>query len=246
MVMSEIRVSLRRLLRSPGYAVAAVVSLGAGIAVAVAALSLVNALVFNDVAGLRDRRTLVRLQWTGGNNAFTTPELDALETRTWRAFGPLAAQGDRDLQPARRRLYRELLSDWVDAVQRGASGRDSIAAMRVVVSEIDEQAVDPMAHGVVAALAEAETATQARRRAVADAYATFLRSQAALDAGCDVALICNSPDKADLILAGLTGGTDAASAARRASLLPCGEALDWEALQADARYLAARALVQLL
>jgi putative ABC transport system permease protein len=97
MVMSEIRVSLRRLLRSPGYAVAAVVSLGAGIAVAVAALSLVNALVFNDVAGLRDRRTLVRLQWTGGNNAFTTPELDALETRTWRAFGPLAAQGDRDL-----------------------------------------------------------------------------------------------------------------------------------------------------
>lgn len=105
----------------------------------------------------------------------------------------LPPQGDRDLQPARRRLYRELLSDWVDAVQRGASGRDSIAAMRVVVSEIDEQAVDPMAHGVVAALAEAETATQARRRAVADAYATFLRSQAALDAEAfDVALASSS------------------------------------------------------
>jgi putative ABC transport system permease protein len=95
--MSELRISLRRLLHSPGYALAAVVSLGAGISVAVAALSLVNALVFNDVAGIRDRRTLVRLQWTSGDNAFTTAELDALEARTWRAVGPLAAQGDRDL-----------------------------------------------------------------------------------------------------------------------------------------------------
>lgn len=95
--MSELRISLRRLLRSPGYAMAAVVSLGAGIAVAVAALSLVNALVFNDVAGIRDRRTLVRLQWTSGDNTFATPELDALEARTWSAFDALAAQGDRDL-----------------------------------------------------------------------------------------------------------------------------------------------------
>ncbi|MCP1571990.1 beta-N-acetylhexosaminidase [Herbaspirillum rubrisubalbicans] len=71
-------------------------------------------------------------------------------------------------------------------------------------------------------------------------------AQAALDAGCDVALICNSPDKADAILAGLQGGTDAASAERRATLLPCGEALGWDALQADPRYLAARALVQSL
>lgn len=67
-------------------------------------------------------------------------------------------------------------------------------------------------------------------------------AQAALDAGCDVALICNSPDKADQILAGLQGGTDATSAARRAALVPAAPALDWDALQADERYLAARAL----
>ncbi|MBG7618516.1 beta-N-acetylhexosaminidase [Herbaspirillum sp. AP02] len=71
-------------------------------------------------------------------------------------------------------------------------------------------------------------------------------AQAALDAGCDVALICNSPDKADAILAGLKGGTAAASATRRASLLPLGQALGWDALQADARYLAARTLLQSL
>ena len=71
-------------------------------------------------------------------------------------------------------------------------------------------------------------------------------AQAALDAGCDVALICNSPDKADAILAGLKGGTDTASATRRASLLPLGQALGWDALQADVRYLAARTLLQSL
>jgi beta-N-acetylhexosaminidase len=71
-------------------------------------------------------------------------------------------------------------------------------------------------------------------------------AQAALDAGCDVALICNSPDKADQILAGLKGGTDPASAARRAALAPASPALEWDALQADPRYLAARELVQTL
>ncbi|MBB5392832.1 MULTISPECIES: beta-N-acetylhexosaminidase [unclassified Herbaspirillum] len=68
-------------------------------------------------------------------------------------------------------------------------------------------------------------------------------AQAAIDAGCDVALICNSPDKAWKILNGLKGGADAASAARRAALAPTSAALDWDALQADARYRAARELV---
>jgi beta-N-acetylhexosaminidase len=69
-------------------------------------------------------------------------------------------------------------------------------------------------------------------------------AKAALSAGCDVALICNSPDKADQILSGLNVTIDAASAQRIATLLPTAPALSWQALQEDARYLAARELVQ--
>lgn len=66
---------------------------------------------------------------------------------------------------------------------------------------------------------------------------------AALDAGCDVALICNSPDKADQILAGLPQKIDPVSAARIAELVPQTKALDWDALQRDARFVAARTQV---
>jgi len=71
-------------------------------------------------------------------------------------------------------------------------------------------------------------------------------AKAALAAGCDVVLICNSPDKADQLLAGLDGGATPASCARLTALVPQTAALDWETLQADARYLAARSLVQAL
>ncbi|EJN07411.1 beta-N-acetylhexosaminidase [Herbaspirillum sp. YR522] len=71
-------------------------------------------------------------------------------------------------------------------------------------------------------------------------------ARAALDAGCDVALICNSPHKADQILAGLDDAIDAASAARLAALKPGAAALDWDALQREPRYQAARALVSSL
>ncbi|MEO6918831.1 MAG: beta-N-acetylhexosaminidase [Collimonas sp.] len=75
-------------------------------------------------------------------------------------------------------------------------------------------------------------------------------ARAALKAGCDVVLICNSPDKADQLLAGLNIATDdhqaVVSRARLAVLAPQTAALDWQALQADTRYLAAKALVQSL
>ncbi|MFL9923572.1 beta-N-acetylhexosaminidase [Herbaspirillum lusitanum] len=71
-------------------------------------------------------------------------------------------------------------------------------------------------------------------------------AQAALRAGCDVALICNSPDKADVLLNGLSPDINPESAARIAALVPQAPALEWDMLQRDARYLAARKLVQAL
>jgi len=68
-------------------------------------------------------------------------------------------------------------------------------------------------------------------------------ARAALDAGCDMVLICNSPDKADQLLAQLPPDAGSAgSAARIDGLLARGSAPTWEVLQQEARYLAAREL----
>lgn len=71
-------------------------------------------------------------------------------------------------------------------------------------------------------------------------------AQAALQAGCDMVLICNSPDKADQLLAGLDTTVSTASAARIAALVPHTEAAGWDALQQDERFQAAQALVKTL
>jgi beta-N-acetylhexosaminidase len=68
-------------------------------------------------------------------------------------------------------------------------------------------------------------------------------AEAALSAGCDMVLICNSPDKADQLLNGLsrTMNPDAEDSAMRiASLLPHASALTWDALQQDMRYQSAK------
>ncbi|HEY8609395.1 MAG TPA: beta-N-acetylhexosaminidase [Noviherbaspirillum sp.] len=72
-------------------------------------------------------------------------------------------------------------------------------------------------------------------------------ARAALGAGCDMVLVCNAPDKADQLLDGL--GEEAAgaeSAARVASLVPRGAFPDWNKLQDDTRYIAARKTVRAL
>jgi beta-N-acetylhexosaminidase len=75
-------------------------------------------------------------------------------------------------------------------------------------------------------------------------------ANAALAAGCDMVLICNSPDKADQLLGGLNLGAitrhEALSAARIAALVPQMPALTWDQLQRDARYLAAKHTAQSL
>ena len=76
-------------------------------------------------------------------------------------------------------------------------------------------------------------------------------ARAALEAGCDMVLICNSPEKADLLLAqlatdALDSNTSRASAVRVAALVPASQGMGWETLQRDARYLAARRSVRAL
>jgi beta-N-acetylhexosaminidase len=74
-------------------------------------------------------------------------------------------------------------------------------------------------------------------------------AKAALAAGCDMVLICNSPDKADQLLDGLQVRDDTArraSARRIAALLPQSAALSWEALQDDGRYRAAKSKIATL
>ncbi len=62
------------------------------------------------------------------------------------------------------------------------------------------------------------------------------RAQAALQAGCDMALVCNRPDLADELLVRLSHTSDPASRARIARLMPANQALDWQALQQQPAY----------
>ncbi|MGZ3157696.1 MAG: beta-N-acetylhexosaminidase [Burkholderiaceae bacterium] len=74
-------------------------------------------------------------------------------------------------------------------------------------------------------------------------------AHAALSAGCDMVLICNSPDKADQLLEGLEidKSVDAyLSSTRIASLVPGALPLGWDALQEDARYCSAKRVAQSL
>ena len=83
--------------------------------------------------------------------------------------------------------------------------------------------------------------------AAASSAGTVLEgANAALNAGCDVVMICNSPDKADELLAGLrleASPASQASAARLTTLVPQSIALEWDELQKNAEYRAAKKLV---
>ena len=95
--VSELRIGFRRLFRSPGYVAAAVLSLATGIAVCAAAFSLVNVMVFRDVAGIRDRRNLIRINWSNQGALFSLAELDVLEQLRPPALASVGAQADRAL-----------------------------------------------------------------------------------------------------------------------------------------------------
>jgi beta-N-acetylhexosaminidase len=67
---------------------------------------------------------------------------------------------------------------------------------------------------------------------------------AALQAGCDMVLICNQPDEAEKVLDALDFTPTPASRARLARMRPRGPALPWDALLAEPAYQQAQALLQ--
>ena len=68
------------------------------------------------------------------------------------------------------------------------------------------------------------------------------RANAALEAGCDMVLVCNRPDLADDLLARLKFRPAPESIARLRRLVPRLPAADWETLQQDKQYQYARRL----
>ena len=61
-------------------------------------------------------------------------------------------------------------------------------------------------------------------------------ARAALDAGCDMVLICNHPERADQLLAELDVSIDKTSQRRVRRLFARGKAMDWNKLEQDAGY----------
>ena len=68
-------------------------------------------------------------------------------------------------------------------------------------------------------------------------------AHAALDAGCDMVLVCNAPERADDLLAGIDDRREPSSAARLSALRRPHRPRAWESLRSDATVCNARALL---
>jgi putative ABC transport system permease protein len=95
--MTELRAQLRQMSHRPAHTVAIVVSLAVGMTVCVSVFAVIDALIFAEVPGISERRTLVRLAWTAHRGLFTGEEYDVLANNGGGAFATFAAQHDRDV-----------------------------------------------------------------------------------------------------------------------------------------------------
>jgi putative ABC transport system permease protein len=95
--MTELRAQLRQMGHRPAHTAAIVVSLAVGMTVCVSVFAVIDALIFAEVPGISERRTLVRLAWTAHRGQFTGDEYDVLARHEGGAFATFAAQHDRDV-----------------------------------------------------------------------------------------------------------------------------------------------------
>ena len=94
---ADLLAALRQLRRSPIHVVVSTVSLGIGMAIAVAAFSAMKALVFDDVPGIDDRSGLVRMRWGSGFAPISQEDFEAIEQAHGEAFSAFAADGNRSV-----------------------------------------------------------------------------------------------------------------------------------------------------
>src|SRR3954469_631209 len=95
--MPELRATLRQLRQSPAHIAACLLSLAVGMAVCVAVFSVVNAMVFAPIPGVRDRQHLVRIRWSDNNGQFPSAEVPAIDSTPSNACDSIAAEGYRVL-----------------------------------------------------------------------------------------------------------------------------------------------------
>jgi predicted permease len=95
--MSELRATLRQLRQSPAHIAACLLSLAVGMAICVAVFSVVNAMVFAPIPGVRDRQHLVRIRWSDNNGQFTSSQFAAIDAAASNTFDSIAAEGNRVL-----------------------------------------------------------------------------------------------------------------------------------------------------
>jgi MacB-like periplasmic core domain len=66
-------------------------------AVCVAVFSVINAMVFAPIPGVRDRQHMVQLRWSNNNGQFTNAEFEAIDAAAATQFSSIAAEGNRVL-----------------------------------------------------------------------------------------------------------------------------------------------------
>src|SRR5450830_1803541 len=95
--MSDLRATVRQLRQSPAHIAACLLSLAVGMAICVAVFSVINAMVFAPIPGVRDRQHLVQIRWNNNSGPFTNSEFAAIEAAASTTFDSIAAEGDRVL-----------------------------------------------------------------------------------------------------------------------------------------------------